>query len=227
MEPPTLRPTSKLFRLPVHFATPPPGGAAMRFVDERHRVTYPASADRDVRALQRLGRHPNKGNIMVVRILLAFALVACCVAATIAGETSAESKDDSKIESVREANTKFYAALNSMFTGELQPMSEVWSHSANVTYLGPDGSFRQGWKETLADWQKQAEMKLGGKVEPQNVRITVGSELAVVHNYEVGRNTVDGKETKVKIRATNVYRKEDGQWKMIGHHTDLLKFLEE
>ncbi|WP_425396746.1 YybH family protein [Aeoliella sp.] len=164
---------------------------------------------------------------MVVRILLAFALVACCVAATIADETSAESKDDSKIESVREANTKFYAALNSMFTGELQPMSEVWSHSADVTYLGPDGSFRQGWKETLADWQKQAEMKLGGKVEPQNVRITVGSELAVVHNYEVGRNTVDGKETKVKIRATNVYRKEDGQWKMIGHHTDLLKFLEE
>jgi hypothetical protein len=24
------------------------------------------------------------------------------------------------------------------------------------------------------------------------------------------------------IRATNIFRKEDGQWKMIGHHVDLL-----
>jgi len=28
----------------------------------------------------------------------------------------------------------------------------------------------------------------------------------------------------VSIRATNVFRKEGGQWKMIGHHTDLLPF---
>jgi ketosteroid isomerase-like protein len=30
---------------------------------------------------------------------------------------------------------------------------------------------------------------------------------------------------KVSIRATNIYRKENGQWKMIGHHTDLLPYL--
>jgi hypothetical protein len=30
----------------------------------------------------------------------------------------------------------------------------------------------------------------------------------------------------VSIRATNLFRKESGAWKMIGHHTDLLPFLE-
>jgi ketosteroid isomerase-like protein len=31
---------------------------------------------------------------------------------------------------------------------------------------------------------------------------------------------------QVSIRATNLFRKENGAWKMIGHHTDLLPFLE-
>jgi len=36
---------------------------------------------------------------------------------------------------------------------------------------------------------------------------------------------VDGKAEKVMLRATNVFRKENEQWKMIGHHTDTLPFL--
>ena len=32
----------------------------------------------------------------------------------------------------------------------------------------------------------------------------------------------EGEIQKVSIRATNIFRKEDGQWKMIGHHVDLL-----
>jgi ketosteroid isomerase-like protein len=43
---------------------------------------------------------------------------------------------------------------------------------------------------------------------------------------EVGDNVVDGKPQQVSIRATNTFRKENGQWKMIGHHTDLLPFLQ-
>jgi hypothetical protein len=57
-----------------------------------------------------------------------------------------------------------------MFTGELQPMKEVWSHKDDVTYMGPGGGFRLGWKAVLADWEKQAALKLGGKVEPKDIR---------------------------------------------------------
>jgi ketosteroid isomerase-like protein len=43
----------------------------------------------------------------------------------------------------------------------------------------------------------------------------------------VGSNlNAQGEPMKVSIRATNIFRKENGQWKMIGHHTDLLPFLE-
>ena len=57
--------------------------------------------------------------------------------------------------------------------------------------------------------------------------IKVGQDIAITHNYEIGEN-IDkaGSRQKLSIRATNVFRKEGGQWKMIGHHTDLLPYLE-
>jgi ketosteroid isomerase-like protein len=129
-------------------------------------------------------------------------------------------------EAVRKAAAGFYSALNDLFTGKLEPMEEVWSHADDVTYMGPDGGFQVGWPQVLADWKKQAAMKLGGKVEPDDMWITVGRQLAVVQNHEKGTNTnAPGKSGAVSIRATNIFRKEAGQWKMIGHHTDMLPYL--
>ena len=129
---------------------------------------------------------------------------------------------------VRNAAAQFYAALNEMFTGELGPMKKVWSHADDVTYMGPGGGFQVGWSEVLKNWEVQADMRLGGEVEPTEMRITVGTDLAVVSNYEKGENTnAKGEPQKVSIRATNVFRKEQGAWKMIGHHTDLLPYLEQ
>lgn len=133
---------------------------------------------------------------------------------------------DAEEKAVRKSAEQFYAALNAMFTGDLGAMKDVWSHAEDVTYMGPGGGFRIGWGQILADWETQAAMKLGGKVEPENMHITVGQELGVVQNYEKGENTnAEGKRQQVSIRATNLFRKEDGKWKMIGHHTDLLPYL--
>ncbi len=141
--------------------------------------------------------------------------------------TSSAFAADKETVAVRAAVDEFYLALNFMFTGELGPMKKIWSHEDDVTYMGPDGGFRVGWKQVLADWEKQAALKLGGKVEPKDMHITVGRVLAFVSNYEIGQNvTADGDSQSVTIRATNLFRKEDGNWKMIGHHTDILSFLQ-
>jgi ketosteroid isomerase-like protein len=129
-------------------------------------------------------------------------------------------------DAVLAANARFYAALNQMFKGELAAMKTVWSHAADVTYVGPTGNFEHGWAAVLKDWQGQAAMKLGGKVEPTGIRVTLGRPMAVVSDYEMGENTnAQGNIERVKLRATNVYRKEGGRWKMVGHHTDLLPYL--
>ena len=137
--------------------------------------------------------------------------------------THAAERDE---KAVRQATAQFYAALNALFHGGLEPMNAVWSHADDVTYMGPDGGYQVGWKQVQANWSKQAAKKLGGQIRPENMRVTAGQDLAVVVNYEVGQNTnAQGKVQKVSIRATNTFRKEGSRWKMIGHHTDLLPYL--
>ncbi len=129
-------------------------------------------------------------------------------------------------KAVNDAAAGFYATLDALFTGDAGPMQAVWSHEDDVTYMGPDGGFAVGWDAVGAIWVKQAALKLGGKVSPSDMHITAGGDLAVTHNFEKGENiNTNAGPVSVSIRATNLFRKEEGSWKMIGHHTDLLPFL--
>ena len=131
-----------------------------------------------------------------------------------------ESKSDK--EAVEAAAAQFYTALNTMFTGDLGPMKKVWSHAADVTYMGPGGGMQVGWDQVLPVWETQAALKLGGSVRAEQTHVIIEGAIAVVQNYEKGEN---GEGREVSIRATNLFRTENGKWKLIGHHTDLLPFL--
>lgn len=147
------------------------------------------------------------------------------VAVCVMTGTAAHAGDTDK-DAVLAANAKFYAALNQVFTGEVTAMKDVWSHANDVTYMGPTGNYEHGWTGVLKDWEGQAALKLGGRVEPSEIEVVVEPTLAVVTNYELGENTnAQGKVEHVKLRATNTFRKESGQWKMVGHQTDKLPYL--
>ncbi len=119
----------------------------------------------------------------------------------------------------------FYSALNKLFKGDYAQMSAVWSHSSDVSFLGPQGNMLVGWEQVSLSWKEQAALTLGGKVDPENIHVVQGEELAIVQNEEVGTNFPNSEKQEVRIRATHVFRKEKGEWKMISHHTDLLPFL--
>lgn len=132
--------------------------------------------------------------------------------------------NDEKI--IMSAIAQFYTALNMTFTGDINQMEKVWSHADDVTYMGPMGGFQIGWGQVLKIWKEHAAMKIGGMVKPTDMHITLGQNIALTHNYEKGENaSAKGESQKISIRATNIFRKEGGEWKMIGHHTDLLSFM--
>jgi ketosteroid isomerase-like protein len=83
-----------------------------------------------------------------------------------------------------------------------------------------------GWSQVEPYWDRQAARKLGGKVDAADVHVTASPTLAVAHYYEKGENVIDGKPQPVNIRATTTFRKEGGRWKVIGHHTDTLTYLQ-
>lgn len=105
-------------------------------------------------------------------------------------------------------------------------MEQVWSHADDVTYLGPQGGLLVGWNKILEAWKEQARLRLKGKIDLQEVHIIREGNIGIMQCYEIGSNNFKGKNESVKIRALNIFRKENGTWKMISHQTDLLSFLQ-
>jgi len=129
--------------------------------------------------------------------------------------------------SVQDAVETFYHALQLIFTGDVSPMKDIWSHASDVSYLSPRGDIRIGWDEVLKEWKLQAELHLKGSITAKNIHIIEDENIAIVQNDEEGINDIKGKTAAVRIRATNIFRRENGQWKMISHHTDLISNLGE
>lgn len=161
---------------------------------------------------------------MRTSIVTASAALVLVFAATVsAGDTDTAPSDESTIE---RATANFYRAVNAMFQGDIEPLTDVWSHEDDITYMGPDGTVNVGWDEVLRNLQNQATMKLGGEIRPELIMVTSDPDLAIMECREIGENIIDGKPVKISLRATNVFRKEGGEWKLIGHHTDKLPFMQ-
>ncbi len=145
----------------------------------------------------------------------------------LAAVLSASPSDAQQEQELKAANDRFYAALNAMFTGELAPMNAIWSHRDDVTNMGPFGGRLTGWQAVGAEFKKEAGMKLGGRVACKDVIIHAGDDMGYTVCVEQGENmSADGKPVTVSHRATNVFRRENGQWRLVHHHTDISPQLE-
>lgn len=131
------------------------------------------------------------------------------------------------LQQLTEANNQFYAGLNELFTGNLEPLDNLWSHTDSITYMGPFGGCLKGWDEVSEEFKKVAAMKLGGKIICDNLNIFMGTDLGYTSCVEKGENIgPDGKPVSVSHRATNIFHFENGKWRLIHHHTDISLQLE-
>jgi ketosteroid isomerase-like protein len=130
-------------------------------------------------------------------------------------------------QGLRAANDSLYAALNAMFTGNLEPMNAIWSHADYITNMGPFGGRLTGWEAVGAEFKKEAAMKLGGKIVCKDLHVFAGTDTGYTVCIEEGENmSAEGKPVTVSHRATNVFHRENGQWKLVHHHTDISTQLE-
>jgi ketosteroid isomerase-like protein len=121
------------------------------------------------------------------------------------------------------ANEAWYIALNAMLNGDPAPFADVYSHADDVSYMSAEGGLRVGWDATWSDWQAQAKLARGGHVEETDNNTIVNGDMAVVQTVEKGVvNNREGAGVEQVARETSVFRREDGKWKMVAHHADLL-----
>jgi ketosteroid isomerase-like protein len=124
-------------------------------------------------------------------------------------------------DAVRSASARFYSALNRMADGDGSEMSRAWSHSETVTAMHPIGGEQVGWDAVKGSFEGVAELASGGHVEIADQEIHTGEDLAYELGTERGNMKLAGESIAIEQRVTNIYRREEGQWKLVHHHTDL------
>ena len=132
------------------------------------------------------------------------------------------------IDEITEANNQLYTGLNAMFTGDLDMLNNLWSHTEAITYMGPFGGSLKGWALVNEEFTKVAAMKLGGKISCKDLHVFAGTDVGYATCVEEGVNIgPDGDPVSVSHRATNIFHLEGGEWRLVHHHTDISTQLEE
>jgi len=122
---------------------------------------------------------------------------------------------------IRGATMLFYAAFNSALHGDLDPLSAVWSHRPDVSNLSAAGGWATGWNEVHAGFRNMARLYPGGRIAPQDILVVADGEMGFSVCTETGQlRSAEGPMVKFNQRATNIFRLEDGKWKLIHHHAD-------
>ena len=125
-------------------------------------------------------------------------------------------------DEIRQASEQFYEALNRMLNGDLEPMMEVWSHGSDVATMHPLGGRETGWEEVRANWEQVAQGFSEGQVSLEDlVVVPLSEDVAYTLGTEHGQATLGDERVSIDWRATNIYRREEGEWKMVLHHTDV------
>jgi len=122
---------------------------------------------------------------------------------------------------IQAATVLFYAAFNSALHGDLNPLTAVWSHRADVTNLSAAGGHAVGWNEVHAGFLNMSRLYPGGRIEQRNMSVVAGKDMGYSVCTETGQlRSADGPMVTFNQRATNIFRLEGGTWKLIHHHAD-------
>jgi ketosteroid isomerase-like protein len=131
-------------------------------------------------------------------------------------------------DEVRQASEQFYAALNRTLDGDSSPMEQIWPHGSDVSAMHPFGGRMLGWDEVRDSWEQAAQAFSGGQVAlDEMVVVPISEDAAYTLGTEHGQGSIGEETVGIDWRATNIYRREAGGWKIVHHHTDFSKEVAE
>jgi ketosteroid isomerase-like protein len=117
------------------------------------------------------------------------------------------------------------AADHALHNGDPEPRMQLWSREDPVTLLGAFGVAATGWGDVSETFRWVASQFSGGEeFRLEVIAAGVSGDLAYTVGYEHSRVSRDGGPVRPnRLRVTHVYRRENGQWKIVHRHGDGLE----
>lgn len=118
---------------------------------------------------------------------------------------------------------QYHRALGEFLKGNPEPNKMMYSHQEDVTLANPYGPPVRGWEQVAATMEGAASLRRDGEmVGIETVAKYVTPELAYIVEIERAKAKIGGRQdiTPYAVRATIIFRPEDGVWKVVHRHAD-------
>ena len=132
-------------------------------------------------------------------------------------------------EEIDRAEEQFRAALRSLMGGDTGPMGALLSQADDATMFLGWGGYERGGEQVRERWEWAATRfaaRASGDAGPEVETLSrvVSGDLA--YTTTITRSTVrlagQVEPVPLALRATHVYRREDGVWRLAHRHADTL-----
>jgi ketosteroid isomerase-like protein len=126
--------------------------------------------------------------------------------------------DDAFIKTLEQETARQAAMLN----GDPGPMINYWADSDDITLFGGWEPFKKGYKP-VTDTMHWVGSRFTGAdaVDLEHLVIASSGDLAYTAGFERSHVSIDGGLLRdMTLRVTHIYRRIDGDWKLIHRHAD-------
>jgi ketosteroid isomerase-like protein len=122
-------------------------------------------------------------------------------------------------DAVRAANTRFYAAFESL---DLAEMEAVWDHDEEVECVHPGWDLLLGWDEVRERWARLFANARRVRIALSSVWVRIEGNVGWVACTEhVTTAFADGFDDAM-VQATNIFVRRDEGWMLVAHHASPL-----
>ena len=123
-------------------------------------------------------------------------------------------------EAFADALSREQSAEAAIYLGDPGPFKELWSRGDDISLFGAFGPCKKGWHQVGKTVEWVAGRYREGVVTAEYEVVHEGADLAYTVGYETGDVILDGAPTRQRLRVTQIYRREDGDWRLVHRHGD-------
>ena len=115
-----------------------------------------------------------------------------------------------------------HQALDAIVKGDSEPKKKLYSRRDDVTLANPFGLPARGWPAVAQTLQHAAsQLREGQALAFERISEYATPELAYIVEIERYRGKVGSSDTAPNaLRVTTVFRREDGEWRIVHRHAD-------